>query len=169
MSSTSVESEKNISSCIVLPKDYNPVAALQAVEALHSFTWSTCLHVPDCASSSSQPSHQQAQMQLCKQIVAARRAIEMQVLSVIHFIIIFCCIGFAVLKCFKFIVKRSRFYLEFHIDMLCMSLDAVHLMGEEASLVYVRALLKLVLLITVNLSPIMSKCFRLHPQYIIGS
>ncbi|XP_073974204.1 WD repeat domain 81 isoform X2 [Rhodnius prolixus] len=81
MSSTSVESEKNISSCIVLPKDYNPVAALQAVEALHSFTWSTCLHVPDCASSSSQPSHQQAQMQLCKQIVAARRAIEMQVLG----------------------------------------------------------------------------------------
>jgi hypothetical protein len=67
---------------IVLPKEYNPAAALQAVEQLHCFL-SRTFH---CDSKSALHQHQQQEVAASvsyKQVVAGRRIREMQVHNIL--------------------------------------------------------------------------------------
>jgi hypothetical protein len=81
------QQKTGVSSCaaptIVLPKEYNPAAALQAVEQLHGFL-SRTFH---CDSKSALHQHQQQQEVAAsvsyKQVVAGRRIREMQVHNVL--------------------------------------------------------------------------------------
>ncbi|XP_014261643.1 WD repeat-containing protein 81 isoform X1 [Cimex lectularius] len=60
-----------------IPKDYNPVAALNVVESLHAFSWFSNFQPPKMEKACQEKS----EIQQCKQIVAAKRAKEMQVLG----------------------------------------------------------------------------------------
>jgi hypothetical protein len=80
------QQKSGVSGCaaptIVLPKEYNPAAALQAVEQLHGFLSKTFY----CDSKS--PLHQNQQQEAAasisyKQVVAGRRIREMQVHNVL--------------------------------------------------------------------------------------
>ncbi|XP_075230863.1 WD repeat domain 81 [Lycorma delicatula] len=64
---------------IVLPRDYNPVAALVAVESLHGFLNKTC-HIPSSELAATN-NVTQIDSVAYKQVVAARRVQEMQVLG----------------------------------------------------------------------------------------
>lgn len=63
-------------SALILPHDYNPTAALMALESLHSFVTKTC-HTVGCGVNSVEYNEVMA----FKQVVAARRLQEMQVLG----------------------------------------------------------------------------------------
>jgi hypothetical protein len=67
---------------IILPKEYNPVAALQSVEQLHCFLSKT-FH---CSTASPHQWNQQQESPTSvsyKQVVAGRRIREMQVINIL--------------------------------------------------------------------------------------
>ncbi|CAA9996600.1 unnamed protein product [Nesidiocoris tenuis] len=62
-----------------LPKDFNPTSSLNVVESLHTFTWNTCHRTPGGLDQFAV--QKDSQVQICQQIVASKRAKEMQTLG----------------------------------------------------------------------------------------
>jgi len=67
---------------VILPKEYNPVAALQSVEQLHSFLSKT-FHCNPTSPQQWNQQHESSTSVSYKQVVAGRRIREMQVLDIL--------------------------------------------------------------------------------------
>jgi hypothetical protein len=72
----------NTTPTIILPKEYNPVAALQSVEQLHSFH-SRTFHCNPTSPHQGNQQHESSTNVSYKQVVAGRRIREMQVLNIL--------------------------------------------------------------------------------------
>jgi len=67
---------------VILPKEYNPVAALQSVEQLHGFLSKT-FHCNSTSPHQWNQQHESSTSVSYKQVVAGRRIREMQVLDIL--------------------------------------------------------------------------------------